>query len=59
VNYLANISYLKNTYYSLRHGISLANQARIILSNVMEGSCSWGLYLEGKDEVARSVGKDV
>lgn len=46
---------LKNRYFVLRHGTSLANKAGIILSDPADGTTSYGLAAEGRDEVRRSA----
>lgn len=55
MNHLQLITQLRNTYFVLRHGKSIANQEGIILSNPQEGVLRYGLVEEGKEQVRRSV----
>jgi len=48
-------SSLKNRYYLLRHGRSLANQAGLIISSPLSGISGWGLAEGACSEVVRSL----
>lgn len=55
MNHLGKISKLKNRYYALRHGKSLANEKKLIISSPEEGLKMYGLSNSGKEEVIKSV----
>lgn len=55
MNYLEDITELRNTYYVLRHGRSLANREELIISHPDDGVPAYGLSDEGRLHVARAV----
>eukprot|EP00979_Chaetoceros_neogracilis_P002436 scaffold424_cov127-Chaetoceros_neogracile.AAC.4 len=55
VNKLKNISSLKNSFFALRHGQSLANVAKIISSDPSISTVEHGLSDIGKAQVASSA----
>ena len=55
VNKLKNISSLKNSFFALRHGQSLANVAKIISSDPAISTVEHGLSDIGKTQVASSA----
>jgi len=57
VNKLQNISSLKNSFFALRHGQSLANIAKIISSDPSISTVEHGLSDEGKTQVSSSAEK--
>jgi probable phosphoglycerate mutase len=57
VNKLQNISSLKNKFFALRHGQSLANIAKIISSDPSISTVEHGLSDEGKAQVSSSADK--
>ncbi len=46
---------MKNRYFFARHGKSLANEQRIILSSPREGTTGFGLTEEGREQVRASA----
>lgn len=46
-----DITELRNSYYALRHGRSLANEAELIVSHPDDGVPSYGLTDEGRQQV--------
>lgn len=50
-----DIAELHNSYYALRHGRSLANEAEQIVSHPDDGVPSYGLTDEGRQQVARGL----
>lgn len=44
---------LRNRYFALRHGTSLANEKRIIVSHPENGVTNWGLSPRGMEECRR------
>lgn len=46
---------LKNRYWVMRHGRSLANRAGIIVSAPATGVSEWGLIPEGREQVRRAL----
>ncbi len=46
---------LKNSYYLMRHGRSLANEEGIIISTPENGCIGWGLAEEGRNQIRRSL----
>jgi len=44
---------LRNTYYALRHGTSIANERGIVVSHPDNGVCGWGLSVAGRYECRR------
>src|SRR5688500_18160549 len=57
MNHLEQVPHLGNTYYALRHGKSLANEAEMIVSDPDQGVPGYGLSEEGRRQVASAVGK--
>ena len=55
MNHLQDIRHLRNTYYVLRHGRSVANEDGLIVSHPDRGVQGYGLSDEGRRQVARSV----
>ena len=55
MNHLLNIERLKNSYFIMRHGKSLANQVELIVSSPYNGVNSYGLHEQGRDQVVLSV----
>ncbi len=52
---MINFQNLKNSYYILRHGESLANIQKIIVSDPQNGLFGYGLTATGKKQVADSL----
>lgn len=48
---------LKNTYYLMRHGQSLANEAGIIISSPLNGCNAYGLTVSGREQIQKSMNK--
>ncbi len=55
MNYLLKITFLKNRYFALRHGESMANIEGLIVSTPENGVPKYGLSDEGRAQVTRSV----
>lgn len=55
MNYLQDLQHLRNTYYVLRHGRSVANDQELIVSHPEDGVSQYGLTEEGRGQVARAV----
>ena len=55
MNHLHDIEDLRNTYYVLRHGRSVANEEALIVSDPDQGVPEYGLSEEGRREVASSI----
>lgn len=55
MNNLLEITTLKNTYFAMRHGESMANVEGIIISTPENGVPKYGLSDEGRVQVGRSV----
>ncbi|MDP9313800.1 MAG: histidine phosphatase family protein [Chloroflexota bacterium] len=55
MNYLQEVAELRNTYFALRHGNSLANRAELIVSHPDDGVPLYGLSDTGKAQVASAV----
>lgn len=55
MNHLHDIRHLRNLYYALRHGRSVANDEGLIVSHPDQGLTGYGLSEEGRQEVASSV----
>lgn len=51
MNHLHDLHELKNTYYVLRHGKSLANDEQLIISHPETGVSGYGLTAEGRRQV--------
>ncbi len=54
MNHLAGITALKNRYFALRHGQSLANVQEIILSHPENGTTGWGLSETGREQAGHA-----
>jgi glucosyl-3-phosphoglycerate phosphatase len=55
MNYIRNISKLKNRYFVIRHGESEANVKGIIISDPSAGTKKYGLSENGKKQVENSI----
>lgn len=55
MNRLLNIDRLNNRYFAMRHGHSMANQQRIIVSHPDNGRDNYGLSELGRDQVKTSL----
>jgi len=55
MNHIEQLSNLKNRYYAMRHGQSMANCEGIIVSKPVNGVNDYGLSEEGRNQVKRSV----
>ncbi|MCF6191145.1 MAG: histidine phosphatase family protein [Cocleimonas sp.] len=55
MNYLLNFALLKNHYFALRHGESMANVEGLIVSTPENGIPKYGLSNEGRAQVTQSV----
>lgn len=55
MNHLQDVTELRNTYYAVRHGRSLANLEERIVSHPDEGVAAYGLCAEGREQIARAV----
>ena len=55
MNKLLEFTTLKNTYFAMRHGESMANVEGIIISTPENGIPKYGLSNEGRGQVERSV----
>jgi len=55
VNYLIGVERLKNRYFAMRHGHSLANQQGIIVSHPGNGRDKYGLSGLGRKQVRASL----
>jgi broad specificity phosphatase PhoE len=55
MNHLKQLQHLRNTYYAMRHGKSLANDEEIIVSNPDEAVARYGLSQEGRRQVASTI----
>lgn len=55
MNHLLNLEPLKNRYFIMRHGKSLANQVELIVSSPENGVNSYGLHDQGREQVIKSV----
>jgi broad specificity phosphatase PhoE len=55
MNYLNNITKLNNHYFILRHGESVANKERIIISSLKDGLTGYGLTDLGEKRVKKEV----
>lgn len=55
MNNLQSIKKLKNIYFAMRHGKSLANEQQIILSNPIEGIRGYGLSDTGKQQIRENA----
>ena len=54
-NHLSNLKILKNHYFALRHGESMANVEGLIVSTPENGVPNYGLSDNGKNQVRQSV----
>jgi len=57
MNHLQPLTKLKNRYFVIRHGKSLANAQEIILSHPDEGTTAFGLHDEGIEQAKTSATK--
>lgn len=55
MNHLLHLSNLKNEYFILRHGKSLANEIGKIVSHPKDGTKSYGLTKEGRGQVEKTI----
>jgi glucosyl-3-phosphoglycerate phosphatase len=55
MNYLKDISILKNRYFIIRHGESQANIEKKIISNPIIGKVKYGLTNKGRDQILQSI----
>ncbi len=55
MNHLQEVAELRNTYFALRHGNSLANREELIVSHPDDGVGSYGLSDTGRAQVASAV----
>lgn len=55
MNYLHNVSELKNRYFVIRHGNSLANQQALVVSSPQTGIDNYGLTSLGQTQVVNSL----
>ena len=55
MNHLLSLERLKNRYFIMRHGKSLANQVELIVSSPGNGVNSYGLHEQGREQVIQSV----
>lgn len=55
MNHLFKVTHLKNTYFALRHGESMANVEGLIVSTPENGVPKYGLSDEGRAQVTKSV----
>lgn len=55
MNHLLNLSTLKNQYYVMRHGQSLANVEGLIVSTPENGVPNYGLSDAGRNQVTQSI----
>ena len=55
MNHLQQLQSLRNTYYVMRHGRSLANDEEIIVSHPDHGVPHYGLSEEGRRQVASAI----
>ena len=58
MNYLLDITRLSNRYFVMRHGHSLANQQRIIVSHPENGIPGFGLSESGESQVSAAISPD-
>ena len=58
INRLLNIDRLNNRYFAMRHGHSMANQQRIIVSHPDNGRDNYGLSELGRKQVETSLRQD-
>ena len=55
MNHLEKLKNLKNRYFVMRHGQSMANLGGLIVSTPENGVTAYGLSDEGKEQVRKSV----
>ena len=55
MNHLLGIERLKNRYFAMRHGHSMANQQGIIVSHPENGCDNYGLSRQGREQVRASL----
>ena len=58
MNHLLRCQRLNNRYFAIRHGNSLANQRKIIVSHPQHGVSEYGLSETGQQQVIESVDRD-
>jgi broad specificity phosphatase PhoE len=56
MNHLQHLQHLRNTYYAMRHGKSLANDEEVIVSSPEQAVLGYGLSKDGRRQVATAVG---
>jgi len=59
MNYLADISSIKNRFFVMRHGESEANQQGIIVSAPEHGIAGYGLTAHGQQQVRASIASEI
>lgn len=59
MNYLKQVNELKNAYFGMRHGQSLANTQSLIVSKPENGISAYGLSEEGEEQVRKSINKAI
>lgn len=55
MNHLYPLEHIHNRYFAMRHGHSIANQQRIIVSDPQNGVDGYGLSEQGREQVARAI----
>lgn len=55
MNHLEHFQSLRNTYFILRHGKSVANDQELIVSHPSTGVPHYGLSEEGRRQIARTI----
>jgi probable phosphoglycerate mutase len=55
MNHLQHLQHLRNTYYAMRHGKSLANDEEIIVSHPDQAVTGYGLSEDGRRQVTTAV----
>jgi broad specificity phosphatase PhoE len=58
MNHLASLNKLRNRYFMIRHGESLANIQKIIVSELQKGIAGFELTEKGRKQVSDSIKKD-
>ena len=58
MNHLAELTKLRNRYFIMRHGESLANVHKIIVSELQKGIAGFELTEKGKNQVLDSIKKN-
>lgn len=57
MNHIKQFTHLKNNYFAIRHGQSVANEEGIIISDPVNGVDEYGLTQEGRNQVTQSIQK--